>query len=508
MLLLAFLLGCSDITVTEIKQPEIIVAPSTLEFGHLLSGYESDMRTITIANGGTDDLVVNRLEVIGSNYAIDTSGFTVPSGGWHQIEVSYAPATFEHNQGYVDIYLEGEESPSESVWLDGHGDAPVINLSPIEIDFGAPLLGCEARQEIAIQNDGNIDLIVDDISFMSSVPQEIELVYGTLPAFPWTLPPLTRLSFFVDYVPMDETYDQISYDVTSNDPTLPSITSSAIGDAVLSNEIVQSWIQQTAVIVDIIWVIDNSGSMNTFQQQLGYNMQNFMNVFLSYSPDFQIAFITTDSPHFVGRVIDNTAVDPTADSVTIINSIGTRGSGHEKGLEKLKDCMNTGECVSFMRPNATLVAIFLSDEPDGSSWTTQAFTMSFDSIKPNMFVPYAIIGDVPGGCSSTTSNRFAQAGHGYWDIVNHYGSSWWSICDSDWGSQLEDVAQAVSIQTTFPLDSEDPVVDTIRVFINGQQVEGTWTYDPASNAVVFDYDNAPEAGDLLEVSYSSWGCGN
>jgi hypothetical protein len=89
MLLFALLWACSDIAINEVKQPEIIVAPDTLDFGHLLSGHESDTMTVTIANGGAADLIIDHLEIDGENYFVDESGFTVPAGGWHQIEVGY-----------------------------------------------------------------------------------------------------------------------------------------------------------------------------------------------------------------------------------------------------------------------------------------------------------------------------------------------------------------------------------------------------------------------------------
>ena len=57
MLLFALLWARSDIAINEVKQPEIIVAPDTLDFGHLLSGHESDTMTVTIANGGAADLI-------------------------------------------------------------------------------------------------------------------------------------------------------------------------------------------------------------------------------------------------------------------------------------------------------------------------------------------------------------------------------------------------------------------------------------------------------------------
>jgi hypothetical protein len=506
MLLLAFLLSCNDHIINEVKQPEIIVAPTTLEFGHLLSGHESRVRTVTIANGGSADLVVDRISISGDNYTADESGFVVESGGYYQIEITYDPKTFEHNEGYLDIYLEGDEAPSEGVWLNGNGDAPVINVSPLELDFGEPLLGCEPRQEITIDNDGNVDLIVSEIDFMSTIPQEIALSFGTLPEFPWVIAPLTRLSFYVDYVPTDEADDVLDYEISSNDPLQPLISTSATGAAVLSNETIQRWIQQHQVVVDIVWVVDNSGSMASFQSILGTNMNLFMSSFLQYYPDFQMAFITTDSPFFVGPNITNSTTDPTLAAHDIIDSIGTRGQGHEKGLQMLQDCINIGDCQSWMRPNAVLVAIFVADELDGSpgSWTD--YVAAYDSAKPNMFSPYGIIGDVPGGCIAPNGRR-VHAGMGYHEIIDHYLGQWWSICNEDWGDQMEEVAESISVQTSFLLDEEDPVVDSIVVWVNGQQIDRGWIYDANSNSVVFDgVDVAPEPGDTLEVSYSTWGC--
>ena len=505
MLLLAFLLGCNDHIINEVKQPEIIVAPTTLDFGHLLSGHETRTRTVTIANGGTADLVIDRLDIQGDNYSVAPEGFVVPAGGYHQIEITYNPTTFEHNEGFLDIYLEGDDSPSEGVWLDGHGDAPVITVTPPVVDFGAPLLGCDTTTEIQIQNDGNVDLIIDDIVLMANIPADITIDFGSLPEFPWTLAPSARLAFFANYTPLDQLNDLTTMDISSNDPLDPLLVATAEGAAVLSNETIQSWIQREKIIVDIVWIIDNSGSMNPYQNLLGMNMDIFMQMFMSYSPDFQMAFITTDQPDFVnGLVIDSRSSDPLGEAVFIINSIGHMGSGWEQGLSMFKICLESGDCSRFIRPDATLVAIFMSDE---QNWGVTTFTdviAAADAVKPNAFVPYAIIGDVPGGCSNYP--LYGQAGLGYHELIQHYGSHWWSICDNDWGNQLEEMAQNISVQTTFPLDSQDPHVDTIRVWVNGQTQTAGWVYDPTHNAVVFELEEAPEPGDTIEIGYSTWGC--
>ena len=506
MLLLSLLLSCSDTIINEIKKPEVIVAPDTLDFGHLLSGHESDTMTVTISNAGTGDLVVDHLEIDGDNYTTDLSGFVVPAGGWHQIEVSYSPKTFEHNEGYLDIYLEGDEQPSEGVWLNGNGDAPVINVTPSQVDFGAPLLGCDTTTEIIIQNDGNVDLVVNDMDVMATVPPDITIDLGTLPSFPWTIAPAGRVAFFSNYVPLDENNDETTFDIHSSDPLTPTYSGRAVGAAVLSNETIQSWIQRERIIVDIVWVIDNSGSMNPYQSLLGSNMDIFMQMFMSYSPDFQMAFITTDQPDFVNAlVIDSRSADPLGEAVFIINSIGHMGSAWEQGLSMFKTCLEIGDCSRFIRPDATLVAIFMSDEQSWGATTFNDVIAAVNVVKPNMFVPYAIIGDVPGGC--TNYPLYGQAGHGYWDLIQHYNSHWWSICDNDWGTQLEEMAQNISVQTVFPLDSEDPHIDTIRVVVNGQEVASGWEYDEDQNAVVFELEEAPEPGDTIEVGYSTWGCG-
>ena len=506
MLLLAMLLSCSDIGINEIKKPSIIVAPEMIDFGHLESGHESGTRRITITNGGTADLVVDHIEIVGSNYTDEEEGFVIPGGGWHQIEVGYSPQTLEHNEGHVDIYLEDDEQPSASVWLDGNGDAPVINVTPSNHDFGAPLLGCDTTQEITIQNDGNIDLEVTDITIMANIPPEIVIDFGSLPEFPWIIPPGGRIDFFANYAPMDQLDDLTNFDVTSNDPATPVVAAYAEGAAVISNEVIQSWIQHEKVIVDIIWVIDNSGSMFPYQAMLAGNMEAFMDIFLSYAPDFKMMFITTDSASIRGMVHTNSR-DPVAYAADLVNTTGTSGSGFEKGIQQLYDCISSGgQCHNELRPDATLVAIFLSDEPDHSSITVNGVISLADHLKPGNFVPYGIFGDIPTGCSSPTSHG-AQPGWGYYDLVQHYGSQWWSICDQDWGSQMEEIAQSVSVQTEFHLDGEDPHVDTIRVWVNGQLIEEGWEYNPTNNSVVFEFDEAPQPGDSLDIGYSTWGCG-
>jgi hypothetical protein len=66
-------------------------------------------------------------------------------------------------------------------------------------------------------------------------------------------------------------------------------------------------------------------------------------------------------------------------------------------------------------------------------------------LKPiGQFVPYAVIGDPPGGVQTFKDmdlhNMVADIG-----IVNYYGGSWYSICSTDWGVQLESMANQMLV---------------------------------------------------------------
>ena len=118
-----------------------------------------------------------------------------------------------------------------------------------------------------------------------------------------------------------------------------------------------------------------------------------------------------------------------------------------------------------------------------------------------------MIGDWPGGCSVLPPHYgAAQAGAGYWHMIDHYGGDWYSICASDWGVQLQNLANALTARRSFPLDESDPIEETIEVTVNGQ-VSTHWEYNPTTNSVVFAENHTPDEGQTVVINYAVWGCG-
>ena len=90
-------------------------------------------------------------------------------------------------------------------------------------------------------------------------------------------------------------------------------------------------------------------------------------------------------------------------------------------------------------------------------------------------------------------------------MTQRYNGEWYSICATDWGNQMQDLADTVSTRRTFTLDESDPIEDSITVLVNGQSAAG-WSYDAAENAVVFEEDSVPEPNQTITIEYGIWGC--
>ena len=515
--LLSFLFACNDyaIKAVEVREPDILVYPEHINFGHLISGIEEETETFIITNAGDDDLKINAPVLVSGNtrydLQTDQTEYVIPGGELLEFELKYKPETFEANGAYIDIESNDEDEPLSRITVEGYGDAPVMSVSPLTFDYGTISIGCDNEERITIRNDGNMDLTITSMSQMVTHPVDILFELGSLPEPPWVLVPGQEMDFLVSYIPTDIGFDDSQITIQGNDPILPEVISAQWGHGDVEQWFTQTWQQEEIPVLDILWVIDNSGSMRVFQQHLSNNIGAFMTAFVQTGADYHMAVITTDN-YFFHTIIDAS----TPDAQTVLANLvvqGTMGSAFETGIEEAYLSLSTGPAApggDFFRENSTLVVIFVSDEPDWSSPDWSSYINFYDNLKPpGDFVPYGVIGDPPSGCTYTMPNgslRNAQYGSGYWDLIDHYGGTWYSICAQDWGVQLQDLAGQVTGRKTFALDEPDPIEMTIEVKVNGQ-VALEWVYDASINSVIFNDGHVPEEGQTIEINYAVWGCG-
>jgi hypothetical protein len=199
-----------------------------------------------------------------------------------------------------------------------------------------------------------------------------------------------------------------------------------------------------------------------------------------------------------------------------IDSIGTRGSAHEKGLWYAYESTTTGDAspgssTGFQRSSARLVVVYVSDEPDFSdhaysgggstTMTPSDYSASLLSLKTSssLVIAHAIAGDYPSGC---TTNGGAQFGEGYYDVVNDLGGTFMSICASDWSGTMDTLARDSLAQVAFAL-SDTPIEDTIEVTVDGI-ISSDWSYEASSNTVIFTV--SPPDGSAIDISYGILSC--
>ena len=53
----------------------------------------------------------------------------------------------------------------------------------------------------------------------------------------------------------------------------------------------------------------------------------------------------------------------------------------------------------------------------------------------------------------------------------------------------------------FVLEEEDPIVDSIEVYVNGQ-LSTDWEYDEATNSIIFADGHVPEEGQTIDIDYA------
>jgi hypothetical protein len=127
------------------RAPAVTLDPGTLDFGGVLAGRTSALRTLTVTNSasgaGADDLVLGTATVAGADaarYAIETdscSGQTVAPGGQCTIGVRFTPGTTGAKTAVLRLADNAPGAPQQVALL-GTGTQPEIAFDPATFDFG------------------------------------------------------------------------------------------------------------------------------------------------------------------------------------------------------------------------------------------------------------------------------------------------------------------------------------------------------------------------------------
>jgi hypothetical protein len=296
---------------------------------------------------------------------------------------------------------------------------------------------------------------------------------------------------------------------TTGTTTSGSTTGSTTGGTpVAAEEIFHQAATETKKL-DIVWIIDNSGSMSDEQADLGTNFSAFIDEFITKDVDFKMAITTTDTSSSTkkGQMVSGSDTKLTsakaqanetqfkADFKSLVK-VGISGSGYEKGLEASEGFMSKYS-ATWVRPDAYLAVVVLSDEEDQSSKTVEFYTDKLKSYKNEAgLVKVYTIADVmktnSGSGITTGADRYIEASNRTAGVVAN-------IRD-DFHQSLSAMGDSIiNLLDSFALGS-DPVAGSLKVYVNGVQ-SSDYTFDAVSRSIKFDAGHVPPIGAEVKVTY-------
>lgn len=297
--------------------------------------------------------------------------------------------------------------------------------------------------------------------------------------------------------------------------------------------------QNPASKVDVLLVVDNSCSMEPYQERLSTNFDAFLTYFVEGNVDYQIGVVTTavtepivdetrgcsqeviDSIPSGGRLVGGTYItagNPDGASLFAdLVSVGTCGASYEMGLESaylaLTPPLVDGANAGFLRDDAYLSVIFVSDEQDSSPLATNAYINAFRDVKGqrnrDIFNASALVVTNEDECTAAQAAA-SDAGTRYVDVATQTGGIIGNLCAENFGAIVTELGLASSRLTdSFPL-SQLPVASSLTVAVDETIVGcnvGAWWYELRGEGenvqptVVFDRQLLPPPGSKISVTY-------
>ena len=280
--------------------------------------------------------------------------------------------------------------------------------------------------------------------------------------------------------------------------------------------------------IDVILVIDNSGSMGGIQSSVVKNAKLFFETFAKdQTVDWKIGIVSTDKREepYIGfeNSFDSSLVDPrdptSFDRVVqmfqnAVERLGTSGDASEYTYYNLKrhlDRFNSlGGKDSFQRTNAHLVTIMISDEEeqsvDGFGGAFEA--NSFFSTMQNYVASDKVVrfyGAIDHKDLSNCSG-FGDPwlGSEFEKLISISGGFVISACINNFGLELARIGEDIAnlIEAPRLLLKRRPKVPTLKVYYEDQELKpgaeelgGMWFYEEITNTINFyniDFVQDPE----------------
>jgi hypothetical protein len=426
-----------------------------------------------------------------------------------------------------------------------------LTIVPDQYDFGNVKKDCNtAPQEFTVYNTCASDVFINGVTMQVAAGQPAggpncpggapcpEFILTATPAIPsggLRLTASATTAFRVKYHPIDHGADSgaVAINAVQSGQNVTYLVSlSGTGD--MDGLQTDTFVQAAAPKADVLMVIDASCSMGDKQTSLGSNFASFITYAVSTGVDWQIGVITTDTRGATctplgcvptpggatASILRGDASNPKilTPAVPMVEqkfsakvAVGTNGNdeaGFQAALDALTPPLITNENAGFLRYDANLAIVVVSDAGDQSTQGYSYYLNRFRNIKgyqrANMFT-FNVIGpflaSAPAPC---TYDDFTDSSTYHAMTMDTQGVEY-EICAPDWATKLQDLGKtAFGYRTVFFLSAQPDLTmgRTIDVKIDGAAVPaGSYTYDPATLSIEFTPATTPGPGKTLTITY-------
>ncbi len=243
--------------------------------------------------------------------------------------------------------------------------------------------------------------------------------------------------------------------------------------------------------VDIVWIIDQSGSMSTEIAMVQANMNAFAQFISKQKVDYHVLLLARRGTGTYDICLPQPLAGPGCGDGQRFRQINDRIRSHNS-LTKAQQ--HIVQLEAFMRPGSIRHFVVVTD--DESSLNANSFHTFIKARSPDYadYVFHSIVGLTNGGC-------VANDGQQYIALSNMTQGLKFHICNANWAQLFNALGQNVATATTKMKLSKKPLAGTIEVWFDGFKAqEGThWKYDTVVNQIVIM--KYPQAGAKVKVCY-------
>ena len=579
-----------------------VLVPATINFGTLAVG-DSLVKTMKLKNTGTGNCTFSSLKVVDCSYSLmnplmpncpepfqgtPSKLYTIDSGPNKGDLIGPGmelPINVRFNAAQVNGGLLGMVSESQAVLgvkvvddnipsspkevtipssnkanLIGSAGIPKLSVLPGEIKFGLVTFGCWSKTyNVCIYNSGSAPLTVSDISLAGCSP---EFKLKNVPPLPLEVKPGVPQCFGAAFVPVQEGDQTCAVHIASNDKAAPNVAVKLSGKGTYEDEQTDEFVQSGGQSVDILFVIDDSGSMCSHQDLLAQNIDKFVATADVWKNDYHMGVVTVNvtDEKVAGKlnkgekqpryVIPGQGAQQLFQSYAKVGCDGGSDS-QEAGFEPMqialsaplatdvgKPCSSDSDCKNdpnvcadpascpylcldnpetpgkktcggwnkgFLRDDAKLEVIVLADEDDQSPAAPTFYIDFLRNIKGFYNVGWARLHAIVWQDSCGDPPVSQTVGKRYMMVAQETGGKIGEICSSDYGPVLNEIGKMVftpKVQFFLSRLADPP---TIVVKVNGALCKQGWTYDAPSNSVIFQENGPcmPKENDKIWIHYKT-----